>query len=124
MESSLTTHISTVDGALRETARLRRTLRGELVLPADAGFERARRVWNGFVDKHPAAIAYCVDTDDVVGGDGGRLQSAQQPRDPTLAVVGDDDRRHGPGVDGAEPWTHGGWPPNRTRSGRGCAASP
>jgi FAD/FMN-containing dehydrogenase len=66
MESSLTTHISTVDGALRETARLRRTLRGELVLPADAGFERARRVWNGFVDKHPAAIAYCVDTDDVV----------------------------------------------------------
>jgi FAD/FMN-containing dehydrogenase len=66
MESSLTTHISTVDGALRETARLRRTLRGELVLPADAGFERARRVWNGFVDKHPAAIAYCVDTNDVV----------------------------------------------------------
>jgi FAD/FMN-containing dehydrogenase len=66
MESSLTTHISTVDGALHETARLRRTLRGELVLPADAGFERARRVWNGFVDKHPAAIAYCVDTDDVV----------------------------------------------------------
>src|SRR5689334_20363354 len=45
---------------------LRRALRGELVLPSDPSFERARRVWNGLVDKHPAAIVYCAGVQDVV----------------------------------------------------------
>ena len=50
----------------RKTARLRRTLRGELVLPNDPAYAQARQVWNGLVDKRPAAIAYCAGTDDVV----------------------------------------------------------
>ena len=49
----------------QDLVRLRRFLKGDLVLPADAGFERARQVWNGLVDKHPAAIAYCLGVDDV-----------------------------------------------------------
>ncbi len=49
-----------------DVARLRSALRGDLVLPGDAGYDNARRVWNGMVDKRPAAIAYCAVPDDVV----------------------------------------------------------
>jgi len=66
MQSDLTTVVAAADRTLREMARLRRTLRGELVLPADPGFEQSRRVWNGLVDKRPAAIAYCTGAADVV----------------------------------------------------------
>jgi len=50
----------------RDEARLRRVLRGELVLRTDLSYERARQVWNGLVDKWPAAIAYCACVEDVV----------------------------------------------------------
>ncbi|MCK3780250.1 FAD-binding oxidoreductase [Ensifer sesbaniae] len=53
---------------LRDAVRLRRTLRGELVLAEDPGFEKARQVWNGLIDKRPAAVIYCADTGDVVAG--------------------------------------------------------
>src|SRR5688572_15256264 len=53
-------------GELPGAERLRRTLSGELMLPSDIGFERSRRVWNGAVDKRPAAIAFCAGTGDVV----------------------------------------------------------
>jgi FAD/FMN-containing dehydrogenase len=39
---------------------------GELIKPEDAGYEQARRVHNGMIDKRPAMIARCVDTADVV----------------------------------------------------------
>lgn len=57
---------ATMEGSLRDPARLGRALRGDLVLPTDPGFERARRVWNGLIDRRPAAIAYCVSADDVI----------------------------------------------------------
>ena len=38
---------------------------GELVTPAHDGYESARRVWNGMIDKRPAAIARCADAADV-----------------------------------------------------------
>jgi len=41
-------------------------LRGELVRPGHAGYDEARRVWNGSIDRRPGAIARCVDTHDVV----------------------------------------------------------
>ncbi len=53
-------------GAMIAMERLRTSLRGELVLPIDAAYETARRVWNGMVDKRPALIAYCAGRDDVV----------------------------------------------------------
>ena len=32
-------------------ANLRATLRGELILPGDAAYETARRIWNGAIDR-------------------------------------------------------------------------
>jgi FAD/FMN-containing dehydrogenase len=46
--------------------RLRRNLRGELVQPGDPAYDEARKVWNGAIDKRPAAIVYCTSTDDVI----------------------------------------------------------
>ena len=46
--------------------RLRHTLRGESVLPGDPAYDEARKVWNGAVDKRPAAIVYCTSADDVI----------------------------------------------------------
>ena len=37
----------------------------QLILPGDDGYDRARRVWNGMIDKRPAAIARCRDASDV-----------------------------------------------------------
>ena len=42
------------------------TLRGELILPADPGYDEARAVYNAMIDKRPAAIARCRDTADVI----------------------------------------------------------
>ncbi|UGV26736.1 FAD-binding oxidoreductase [Rhodopseudomonas boonkerdii] len=41
-------------------------LRGDVVLNGSAGYDEARKVWNGVVDKKPAMIAYCVDAQDVL----------------------------------------------------------
>jgi FAD/FMN-containing dehydrogenase len=41
-------------------------LRGELIRPADSGYDAARAVYNGMIDKHPAAIARCRDVADVI----------------------------------------------------------
>lgn len=46
--------------------QLRQGLQGEVVLPADAGYDQARAVWNGAIDKRPAAIVFCANSDDVV----------------------------------------------------------
>ncbi len=42
------------------------SLRGELLQPQDAGYEEARHVYNGMIDKHPALIARCADVADVI----------------------------------------------------------
>src|ERR1700729_3716272 len=41
-------------------------LRGELIGPGDPGYDAARAVYNGMIDKHPAAIARCRDVADVI----------------------------------------------------------
>ena len=38
---------------------LRSTFAGEILQPTDSGYEEARRVHNGLVDKRPALIAQC-----------------------------------------------------------------
>src|SRR5262245_46738798 len=45
--------------------RLRVCLNGGVLLPGADGYETARRVWNGIVDKRPAAILSCINRDDV-----------------------------------------------------------
>jgi FAD/FMN-containing dehydrogenase len=44
---------------------LRRSFRGALLEPTDAGYDAARKVWNGMIDKRPALIARCTETSDV-----------------------------------------------------------
>ena len=39
---------------------------GQILLPGDAGFETARRVHNGMIDRRPAVIARCLGNADVV----------------------------------------------------------
>jgi FAD binding domain/Berberine and berberine like len=46
--------------------QLKSSFRGELIQPADAGYESARKVYNGMIDKHPRLIARCVDVADVM----------------------------------------------------------
>ena len=46
--------------------KLKSELRGELLRPGDAGYENARMVYNGMIDRHPALIAWCTDVADVV----------------------------------------------------------
>jgi len=41
-------------------------MRGPLIRPGDADYDQARAVYNGMIDKRPAAIARCRDTADVV----------------------------------------------------------
>jgi FAD/FMN-containing dehydrogenase len=48
------------------TAGLQSNLRGHLIRPTDPGYEEARRVYNGMIDKHPALIARCLDAADVI----------------------------------------------------------
>jgi FAD/FMN-containing dehydrogenase len=38
---------------------------GRLVEPGDADYDAARAGWNGAIDRHPAAVAYANDGDDV-----------------------------------------------------------
>ncbi len=44
----------------------RGSLHGESLRPNDAGYDRARRIWNAMVDKRPALIARCSGTADVI----------------------------------------------------------
>jgi FAD/FMN-containing dehydrogenase len=45
---------------------LRVRFRGALLRPGEEGYEEARRVWNGAIDRRPALIARCAGADDVV----------------------------------------------------------
>lgn len=45
---------------------LRDRLTGPVVAPGDAEYDPARSLWNGMIDRCPALIARCADTDDVV----------------------------------------------------------
>jgi FAD/FMN-containing dehydrogenase len=46
-------------------APLAERLAGEVIRPDHPDYDTARRVWNGMIDKRPAAIARCAGADDV-----------------------------------------------------------
>jgi FAD/FMN-containing dehydrogenase len=50
-------------GALEE---LRTHIGGRVIGPADGDYNAARAVWNGIIDRHPAAIVRCVGVADVL----------------------------------------------------------
>ncbi len=45
---------------------LRSVLHGELLEPRDAGYDDARVVWNGMIDRRPALIVRCRNAGDVL----------------------------------------------------------
>src|SRR5260221_1489379 len=49
-----------------DASALKANLRGELIQPNDEGYDAARKVYNGMIDKHPALIARCADVADVI----------------------------------------------------------
>src|SRR5262245_51310308 len=48
------------------TAEFKAGLRGRLLGPRDDGYDEARRLWHGMVDRRPALIARCAGAADVV----------------------------------------------------------
>jgi hypothetical protein len=51
---------------VRVVERLRTRFRGALLRPGEEGYDEARRIWNGAIDRRPALIARCAGADDVV----------------------------------------------------------
>ncbi|MDQ3547922.1 MAG: FAD-binding oxidoreductase [Chloroflexota bacterium] len=48
------------------TEQFRSTLRGRLLLPDDDGYDAARAIWNGMIDKRPALIVQPAGVADVI----------------------------------------------------------
>jgi UDP-N-acetylenolpyruvoylglucosamine reductase len=46
--------------------QLRARFRGQIIQPGDAGYDDARKVYNGMIDRRPRVIARCVDAADVM----------------------------------------------------------
>src|SRR5918992_6000249 len=42
------------------------SLQGQLIRPDDRGYEPARQIWNGLIDRRPALVARCAGAEDVV----------------------------------------------------------
>jgi FAD/FMN-containing dehydrogenase len=54
-------------GTLRASVldALRSRVRGASLVRGDSGYDVARRVWNGAIDRHPSCIVQCADAEDV-----------------------------------------------------------
>ncbi len=63
-----------------QIAQLKSVFRGYLITPDDSHYDYARKIWNGMFDKHPALIAQCICTADVI-------QAVNFARDNNLLVA-------------------------------------
>ena len=56
------------DTMLQEAAveQLKKSVRGELLSPGDVGYNEARTLWNGMIDKKPSLIVRCTGVADVI----------------------------------------------------------
>src|SRR5690349_10183657 len=45
--------------------KFKASLRGELISPSGRGYDAARAVWNGMIDRRPVLIARCAGVADV-----------------------------------------------------------
>ena len=48
-----------------ETTTLRDRMTGQVVTPGDTGYDEARAIYNGMIDRRPAVIARCRSVADV-----------------------------------------------------------
>lgn len=66
---NLQTFTTPPTGALLDQATVdafRLSLRGEVLLPSNQGYESARKIWNASIDRHPAIITRCLGVADVM----------------------------------------------------------
>jgi hypothetical protein len=47
-------------------SQLSKKIRGNVITPANSEYEVARKVYNGMIDRRPAAIVRCADVADVM----------------------------------------------------------
>src|ERR1700710_1161908 len=59
----MATHVVVENAAVQQ---LREALRGEVLQPDSPGYDEARKVWNGMIDRRPAVIARCAGVADVI----------------------------------------------------------
>jgi FAD/FMN-containing dehydrogenase len=62
-----------------EKTALPGSFRGELIRPGDASYDEHRKVWNGSIDRSPAAIARCANTREIVDAVGLARDSGLPP---------------------------------------------
>jgi FAD/FMN-containing dehydrogenase len=67
----------------KDVAELTRGLAGSALGPDDAGYDEARRLWNGMIDRRPGLIVRCAGADDVA-----RCVDFARDHDVLLAVRG------------------------------------
>src|SRR5215212_5631162 len=77
----VSTQMTTIDRNTMEG--LRGEFRGALLQPEEEGYDEARRVWNGAIDRYPALIARCAGADDVA-----TAMSFARERDLLVSVRG------------------------------------
>jgi FAD/FMN-containing dehydrogenase len=56
----------TAEAEARLVAELTSSMTGTVIDRQHPAYDRARRVWNGLIDRYPAVIAQCTSTADVV----------------------------------------------------------
>ncbi len=75
-----TTRTPALDEGAVSTFRAR--LRGKLIRPDEPGYDEARKVWNGMIDRRPALIARCAGVADVIAAVNFAREQRLPDRDP------------------------------------------
>ena len=73
--------------------QLKPQFRGPILTPSDEGYEAARKVYNGMIDKRPGAIARCLDVADVIAA----VRAARE-QDVLVAIRGGGHNAGGLGI--------------------------
>ena len=84
---------ATSTGPALVTDDFRAAFRGDLIEPGDPGYDEARAVYNGMIDRRPRLIARCADTADVIAA-----VNLARDTDTTLAVRGGGHNAGGLGI--------------------------
>jgi len=68
-----------------DVAELRPHFRGALVRPGEEGYDDARRLWNGAINRRPTLVARCAGADDAA-------RHAQEPLRPDKLLPAERER--------------------------------